>query len=101
MAGDAMTPPAARRGFAAALFRFYRLALSPLIGPACRYEPTCSHYAEHAIERWGWGRGLFLAAWRVLRCHPFARGGLDPVPERPSDAPAPGRASPGTAGTGR
>lgn len=66
-----------------ALFHFYRVALSPLIGPVCRYEPSCSHYAEEAIERFGLLRGAALAAWRLLRCHPFARGGLDPVPESP------------------
>jgi putative membrane protein insertion efficiency factor len=66
-----------------ALFRFYRLALSPLIGPACRYEPSCSHYAEEAIARFGLFRGVAMAAWRLLRCHPFARGGLDPVPRSP------------------
>jgi uncharacterized protein len=64
------------------LFRFYRAALSPLFGPSCRYHPTCSVYAEEAIGRWGVGRGSLLALWRLLRCHPFARGGLDPVPPR-------------------
>src|SRR5262249_2105418 len=61
--------------------RAYRAAVSPAIGPVCRYEPACSVYAQQAIERFGVARGLFLAARRVLRCHPFARGGLDPVPE--------------------
>jgi hypothetical protein len=62
------------------LFRAYRAAIAPAIGNVCRFEPTCSHYAEEAVERWGLWRGLLLAAWRLLRCHPFARGGLDPVP---------------------
>jgi putative membrane protein insertion efficiency factor len=66
-----------------ALFHFYRVAVSPLVGPVCRYEPSCSHYAEEAIGRFGVVRGAALAAWRLLRCHPFARGGLDPVPESP------------------
>jgi putative membrane protein insertion efficiency factor len=70
-----------------ALFRAYRLAIAPLLGPACRYEPSCSHYAEEAIERWGLVHGVFLAAWRILRCHPFACGGLDPVPNRMMNKP--------------
>jgi hypothetical protein len=70
-----------RAGFRA-LMRLYRAALSPLLGPACRYEPTCSRYAEQAVDEWGLLRGVGLATWRVLRCHPFARGGLDPVPRR-------------------
>jgi putative membrane protein insertion efficiency factor len=74
---------AAGRRVLAALFRVYRVALSPLIGPVCRYEPSCSHYAEEAIGRFGLLRGGALAAWRLLRCHPFSRGGLDPVPARP------------------
>jgi putative membrane protein insertion efficiency factor len=62
------------------LIRFYRRALSPAVGPCCRFEPSCSAYAEEAIHEHGAFRGLGLAAWRVLRCHPFARAGLDPVP---------------------
>ena len=46
----------------------------------CRYEPTCSHSAEHAIRRHGVVRGLGMACWRVLRCNPWSRGGYDPVP---------------------
>ena len=64
------------------LFRAYRAVLSPAIGNACRFEPSCSHYSEEAIARWGLLRGLILTVWRLLRCHPFARGGLDPVPQR-------------------
>lgn len=48
---------------------------------SCRFHPTCSHYALEAIELHGAGRGTLLAAWRVLRCQPFCRGGFDPVPE--------------------
>jgi uncharacterized protein len=59
---------------------FYRAAISPLIGPACRFEPTCSVYAEEAVVRFGVWKGVLLALRRILRCHPFARGGLDPVP---------------------
>lgn len=62
------------------LLRWYKRAVSPLMPPACRYTPTCSEYAVEAIERHGLGRGSFLAARRVLSCHPFARGGHDPVP---------------------
>ena len=64
------------------LFRAYRVAIAPAIGPVCRFEPSCSHYAEEAIARWGFLRGVLLAIWRLLRCHPFARGGIDPVPPR-------------------
>ena len=62
--------------------RIYRLALSPLMGGSCRYVPSCSCYAEDAIKAWGPARGAALAAWRLLRCHPFSAGGLDPVPAR-------------------
>jgi len=61
--------------------RFYKRNISPLLPPACKYVPTCSEYAEIAIERFGAARGGFLAAKRLLRCNPFAKGGYDPVPE--------------------
>jgi len=64
------------------LFRAYRAAIAPAIGNVCRFEPSCSHYAEEAIARWGLARGFFLTVWRLLRCNPFGRGGLDPVPPR-------------------
>lgn len=54
-------------------------ALTPMAS-ACRYQPTCSEYAAVAIARHGWIRGCALAVWRVLRCHPWSRGGFDPVP---------------------
>ncbi len=61
--------------------RFYRRFLSPLkIQPTCIYIPTCSEYAAQAIEKYGSFKGSYLAAKRLLRCHPFARGGFDPVP---------------------
>ena len=63
-----------------ALLRVYRFAISPALGPACRFEPTCSVYAQEAIERLGAFKGSTLAMRRLLRCHPFSRGGLDPVP---------------------
>jgi putative membrane protein insertion efficiency factor len=61
--------------------RVYQVWLGPLLGGACRYYPSCSHYAAEAIERHGARRGLALAVRRVLRCHPFAAGGIDLVPE--------------------
>ena len=63
------------------LIAAYRAALVPFFGPSCRFEPSCSRYAEAAIDRHGLWRGCALAAWRICRCHPFARGGLDPVPQ--------------------
>ena len=59
--------------------RFYRKRLSPLKPPSCRYYPTCSAYAVEAIEKYGPARGGWLALRRILRCHPFAKGGYDPV----------------------
>jgi putative membrane protein insertion efficiency factor len=61
------------------LLRGYKWLLSPLLLPSCRYVPTCSEYAMEAVERYGAIRGGFMAAWRVLRCHPFVKGGFDPV----------------------
>lgn len=60
--------------------RVYRVFLSPVVGGACRFEPTCSVYALEALERHGAADGAYLATRRVLRCHPFCAGGLDPVP---------------------
>jgi putative membrane protein insertion efficiency factor len=62
------------------LVRFYQLALSPFLGTNCRYEPGCSHYAQEAISQHGAIKGSLLALRRVLRCHPFAAHGFDPVP---------------------
>ena len=61
------------------LLRVYKWAVSPMILPACRYVPSCSEYAMEAVERYGAVRGGLMALWRLLRCHPFARGGYDPV----------------------
>jgi putative membrane protein insertion efficiency factor len=63
------------------LIRLYQLTLSPWLGVRCRYEPTCSKYAAEAITRFGAGRGAWLAAKRLARCHPFGRSGYDPVPD--------------------
>jgi uncharacterized protein len=64
----------------AALVRIYRLVVSPLLGPVCRFHPSCSRYAEEALDRHGLGRGTRLAVVRVCRCHPWNPGGYDPVP---------------------
>jgi putative membrane protein insertion efficiency factor len=61
------------------LLRGYKWAISPTLPAACRYVPTCSEYAMEAVERYGALRGLWMAAARVLRCHPFAGSGYDPV----------------------
>jgi uncharacterized protein len=60
----------------------YRVTLSGWLGGQCRFSPTCSRYAEEAIRSHGAVRGVLLAGHRVLRCNPFGRGGLDPVPPR-------------------
>jgi uncharacterized protein len=63
-----------------ALIGFYQRAISPLLPPACRYQPSCSAYAKEAIARYGAAKGGYLAARRILRCHPFGGHGYDPVP---------------------
>jgi putative membrane protein insertion efficiency factor len=62
------------------LIRLYRMTLSGLLGGQCRFHPSCSVYAEQAITVHGAVRGSVLAMWRVLRCNPFGRGGVDAVP---------------------
>ncbi|QSJ17968.1 membrane protein insertion efficiency factor YidD [Nostoc sp. UHCC 0702] len=64
------------------LIRGYRMFISPLFPPTCRFQPTCSTYAIQAIERFGAWRGGWMAVRRILRCHPFHPGGYDPVPEK-------------------
>ena len=64
------------------LVRAYRLIVMPILPPACRFAPSCSQFAIEAIERYGAGRGIVLAARRIARCHPWNAGGYDPVPER-------------------
>lgn len=63
------------------LIRAYQVFLSPLLGQNCRFTPTCSAYALEALDRHGLLRGGWLAAWRILRCHPWGGMGYDPVPE--------------------
>jgi putative membrane protein insertion efficiency factor len=81
------------------LIRGYRRWLSPLLGPRCRFQPTCSAYALEAMERFGELRGLWLTLRRVLRCQPWGGCGYDPVPERFSwwsvDAAVQPKAGPG------
>ena len=67
------------KSLALGLLRLYRRWISPSFPPSCRYVPTCSEYAMEAVERYGALRGGVMAAWRVFRCHPLAKGGLDPV----------------------
>lgn len=62
-----------------AILQFYKRWISPSLLPSCRYVPTCSEYAIDAIERYGSLRGGAMAVWRLLRCHPFVKGGYDPV----------------------
>jgi putative membrane protein insertion efficiency factor len=62
--------------------RAYQLLFSPMVGQRCKYYPSCSEYAAQAIQRYGILRGLVLAGWRLLRCNPWSRGGLDPVEEQ-------------------
>jgi putative membrane protein insertion efficiency factor len=65
-----------------ALLRLYRFAVSPMYGQVCRYHPTCSAYALEAVEQHGAVKGTWLSVRRVLRCHPWAAGGVDHVPAK-------------------
>lgn len=68
-----------------ALVRGYRFFLKPWLGNACRFEPTCSAYALQALDRHGAAAGSYLSARRLLRCHPWCDGGIDPVPDAVPD----------------
>ena len=67
-------------GILIAPIRFYRYFISPLLPPSCRFEPTCSHYTEQAIVKYGLLKGSWMGAKRIGRCHPWNPGGYDPVP---------------------
>lgn len=67
------------KSLALAILGAYKRWISPLLLPSCRYVPTCSEYAMEAVDRYGVMRGGVMALWRLLRCHPFAKGGHDPV----------------------
>jgi uncharacterized protein len=68
------------RGFALSSLRLYKRFVSPLLPPACRFEPTCSVYMYQAIQKKGIFPGVLLGIKRLLKCHPFCAGGFDPVP---------------------
>jgi len=65
-----------------ALFRSYQKYISPLFAPTCRYYPTCSTYSIQAVEKHGSFKGSLMAIARIMRCHPFAKGGFDLVPNK-------------------
>jgi len=69
------------------LLQLYQISLSPLFGPACRFEPSCSRYAAEALEKFGFARGSWLALRRLARCHPLGKTGYDPIPGRVGDGP--------------
>jgi putative membrane protein insertion efficiency factor len=70
------------RGLFVLPIRAYQRLVSPMLGPRCRYYPSCSEYAVEAVRRFGILRGVVLAAWRLLRCNPWSPGGFDPVEEQ-------------------
>lgn len=77
------------RAVLAAPIRLYQRFISPALGPRCRYSPTCSAYALEAIEVHGPIKGLLLGTWRILRCNPWSRGGVDHVPDKGRWTPDP------------
>jgi len=70
------------RNICVVILRVYRAVISPLYGDVCRYYPSCSAYALGAIQQHGVFKGIALGTWRIARCHPWAKGGVDDVPER-------------------
>lgn len=74
-----MTPTAAGRAAFVVPIKLYQKLVSPMLGPRCKYYPSCSEYAVQAVGKFGILRGLVLAGWRLLRCNPWSLGGFDPV----------------------
>ncbi|KHE72688.1 membrane protein insertion efficiency factor YidD [Halobacillus sp. BBL2006] len=64
------------------LIQFYRKGISPFFPPSCRFQPTCSEYGLEAFRRFGFFKGVYLTVKRISKCHPFHKGGFDPVPEK-------------------
>lgn len=73
------------RNLCVLVLKVYRAVISPLYGDVCRYYPSCSHYALQAIQQHGVVRGVWLGTRRIARCHPWAEGGIDDIPERRHD----------------
>jgi putative membrane protein insertion efficiency factor len=71
-----------------ALIRLYQTVVSPVLGPRCRFHPSCSCYAADAVTHHGAARGLWLALRRIARCHPWTEGGIDPVPAPATPTPS-------------
>jgi putative membrane protein insertion efficiency factor len=70
------------KNIALAMIRWYKRTISPSLPPGCRYQPTCSEYTYEAIEVHGLLKGIAMGVWRLARCNPFSKGGIDRVPER-------------------
>ncbi len=62
-----------------ALIKGYKRFVSPMLPPSCRFTPSCSLYTLQAVEKYGLLKGILMGTWRILRCHPFSKGGFDPV----------------------
>jgi putative membrane protein insertion efficiency factor len=69
------------KSFLKIIIKFYQYTISPIIGPRCRYLPSCSNYALEAIDKHGVTKGMFLSIKRISKCHPWGKSGHDPVPD--------------------